>query len=152
MKIVITGTTRGLGKELTNYFSSKGHTVIELNRGDDKIAPALGCDLYINNAYGNGIQIDLVNNLYSKISRMVVMGSVAADYTDHNMPVYSQHKKELKQRVLELANTQNKTDFLLLDLTGDSYNNPELIGKTIDFWLANPKVTCVSFVHGEPNG
>ena len=66
------------------------------------------------------------------------------------MPAYSQHKKELKERVLEVANT-GKYNILLLELTGQSYNNPTLVTDTIDFWLKHPTITSMSFVPGEPN-
>jgi hypothetical protein len=119
-----------------------------------KVEPAIGCDIYINNAYSNGMQIDLFNELYFRVKKMIVIGSIAADCPDPTMPLYSQHKKELKDRVLTVANSvePNKADILLLQLTGDSYNDSVLIKRTIDFWLDNPKITCVSFIPGEPNG
>lgn len=150
-KVCITGTTRGLGKFLKEYFTKKGYFVVGLNRGDDIVTSAIGCNLFINNAYDGKMQIELFDALHTKIKNMVVMGSVAADYPDPSMPEYSQNKKELKQRVLEVANTGN-TNILLLELTGASYNDAETIGKAIDFWLNNPIVNCMSFVHGEPNG
>jgi NAD(P)-dependent dehydrogenase (short-subunit alcohol dehydrogenase family) len=150
-KVCITGTKRGLGKFLKEYFTRKGYFVVGLNRGEDIVTSAVGCNLFINNAYDGSMQLELFNELHTRIKNIVIMGSVAADYPDSSMPEYSQHKKELKQRVLEVANT-GKTNILLLELTGASYNDPETIGKVIDFWLANPTVTCVSFVHGEPNG
>jgi len=76
---------------------------LRLNRGDDIVTSAVGCNLFINNAYGGKLQIDLFNELHSRIKNIVVMGSVAADYPDPSMPEYSQNKKELKQRVLEVA-------------------------------------------------
>jgi putative NADH-flavin reductase len=152
MKVCITGTTRGIGKSLAEHFKNKGCEVVELNRGDLKVEPGVGCDLYINNAYANGCQIDIFNQLYSSVAKMVVIGSIASDYPDPDMPAYSQHKKELKERVLEIANSSiNKADILLLQLTGESYNDSNLIIRTIEFWLANPKITCVSFVPGKPN-
>lgn len=153
MKVCITGTTRGLGKILTEHFIKRGCTVVELNRSDDKIAPAVGCDLYINNSYADGSQIDIFNSLYNKVNKMVVMGSIASEYPDPSMLEYSYHKKELKDRVLEIANSkENKGDILLLQLTGDSYNDPELILNTIEFWLDNSKITSISFVPGNKNG
>jgi nucleoside-diphosphate-sugar epimerase len=152
LKVCITGTTRGLGKTLTEYFNYKGHEVIELNRGDDMIAPALGCDLYINNAYDAGLQIDLFNQLYNGVKKMIVMGSIASENTEPDPSTYSDHKRELKERVLYIANSEEeKADILLLQLTGNSYNDSDLVIRTIDFWLDNPKITCVSFVPGEPN-
>jgi hypothetical protein len=149
-KICITGTTRGLGKELCDYFRSQGHEVHGFQRGDDAYHGILGCDLFINNAYGDGLQMTLLNSLYGKVGKMVVMGSIASDYPDPLLPEYSKQKKELKERVMELANI-GETPILLLQLSGESYNDPDLICKTIEFWIENPKVTSVSFIPGEPN-
>jgi len=151
-KVCITGTTRGIGKSLAEHFNQLGWEVVELNRGDKIIESAVGCDLFINNAYITGLQIDIFNQLYASVAKMVVMGSIASDYPDPEMPLYSIHKKELKERVLEVANSSaTKADILLLQLTGESHNNPKLITDTIDFWLANPTVNCVAFNPGEPN-
>jgi hypothetical protein len=152
MKVVITGTTRGLGKSLANHFNNLGCEVLEINRGDVIVESAHGCDLFINNAYINGYQVDIFNQLYASVAKMIVMGSIAADYPDPDMLAYSEHKRVLKERVLEVANSSvKKADILLLELTGDSYNDAELVIRTIDFWLENSKITCVSFIPGEPN-
>lgn len=149
-KVCITGTTRGIGKAIAEHFKQLEWEVIELNRGDVIVESAVGCDLFINNAYINGHQIDIFNQLYASVAKMVVMGSIAADYPDPDMPAYSQHKKELKERVMDVANT-GKYKILLLELTGASYNNPELITRVIDLWLEYPTLTAVSFIPGEPN-
>ena len=152
MKVCITGTTRGIGKVLSQHFNQQGWEVVEFNRGDEVIKRSIGCDLFINNSYFDGHQIDIFNELYSSVGKMIVMGSIASDYPDPSMLEYSQHKKELKDRVLEIANSSMiKADILLLQLTGESYNDNELIIRTIDFWLDNPKITCISFVPGIPN-
>lgn len=123
-----------------------------LNRGSSIVAESLGCDLFINNAYGNGMQTELVNQLYSSVSKMIVIGSCAADYPDTTMLAYSKHKKELKDRVLDIVNSSiDKADILLLQLTGESYNDSDLITRSIEFWLSNPKVTCINFIPGNPN-
>ena len=150
MKVCITGTTRGIGKTLAEHFKKLEWEVVELNRGDAIIESAIGCDLFINNAYINGAQIDIFNQLYASVAKMVVMGSIAADYPDPDMPVYSMHKRVLKERVLEVANSST-ADILLLELTGESYNNSTLIINTIEFWLANPTINCIGFKPGEPN-
>jgi hypothetical protein len=151
-KVCITGTTRGLGKSLSDHFKNLGWEVVELNLGDPIVESAYGCDLFINNAYINGHQVDIFNQLYASVAKMIVMGSIASDYPDPNMPTYSQHKRVLKERVLEVANSSAiKADILLLQLTGESYNDTDLIIRTIEFWLNNPKLISVSFVPGEPN-
>lgn len=151
-KVCITGTTRGLGKALAEHFKNKGCDVVELNRGDNKLQPAMDCDLFINNAYADGSQLYLFNQLYDSVKKMIVMGSIASDYPDLSMLEYSKHKLELKDHVLHVANSDKaKADILLLQLTGESYNDTALIIRTIEFWLDNPKITCVSFVPGEKN-
>lgn len=149
-KVCITGTTRGIGKSLAEHFKTTGWEVVGLNRGDEIINSSIGCDLFINNAYIHGHQIDIFNQLYSSVDKMIVMGSIAARNPDPNMPDYSNHKRELRDRVLEVADT-GKYNVLWLELTGHSYNNPTLVIDTIEFWLKNPTITSVSFVPGEPN-
>jgi NADP-dependent 3-hydroxy acid dehydrogenase YdfG len=151
-KVCITGTTRGIGQAIAEHFKQLEWEVVELNRGDAIIESGIGCDLFINNAYINGHQIDIFNQLYASVAKMVVIGSIASDYPDPEMPAYSQHKRELKERVLEVANSSaKKADILLLQLTGESYNDPQLITRTIDFWLEYPKVNCIAFKPGTPN-
>lgn len=151
-KVCITGTTRGIGKSIAEHFKQLEWEVVELNRGDIIVESSIGCDLFINNSYINGHQIDIFNQLYASVAKMVVMGSIASDYPDPDMPAYSEHKRVLKERVLEVANSSGrKADILLLQLTGESYNDPVLINSTIDFWLANPTINCVAFNPGQPN-
>lgn len=149
-KVCITGTTRGIGKALAEHFKQSGWEVVELNRGDTIIDSSVGCDLFINNAYIHGHQIDIFNQLYASVAKMVVMGSIAARHPDPDMPDYSQHKRALRDHVLDVADT-GKYKILWLELTGYSYNDPELVINTIDFWLKNPTITSVSFIPGEPN-
>ena len=149
-KVCITGTTRGIGKALADYFKNTGWEVVELNRGDEIVNSGIGCDLFINNAYIHGHQIDIFNQLYASVAKMVVMGSIAAKHPDPDMLDYSQHKKLLKERVMEVADT-GKYNILWLELTGHSYNDTKLVIDTIEFWLKNPAITSVSFVPGEPN-
>jgi len=151
-KVCITGTTRGIGKAIAEHFKQLEWEVVELNRGDEIVNTSVGCDLFINNAYINGHQIDIFNQLYASVAKMVVVGSIASDYPDPEMPAYSEHKRLLKERVLEVANSSaKKADILLLQLTGESYNDPQLITRTIDFWLEYPKVNCIAFKPGKPN-
>lgn len=149
-KVCITGTTRGIGKALAEHFKQLEWEVVELNRGDEIINSSIGCDLFINNAYLHGHQIDIFNQLYASVAKMVVMGSIAARHPDPSMPDYSQYKRDLRDRVLDVADT-GKYKILWLELTGYSYNDPELVIDTIDFWLKHPTITSVSFVPGEPN-
>ena len=138
VKVGITGTTRGLGKDLHDHFVNKGCHVIAFNRGTD-ISDAVGCDLLINNTYG--IQTDILNQLYASVGKMVVMGSIVTDFPDPDMPDYTQKKTELEERVLELDNA----NILLLKLSSTAYNNSQVVINAIEYWLANPLVNVISF-------
>jgi hypothetical protein len=151
MKCIITGHTSGLGKHIYNHFNGLGWTVVGFNRTtglDQVVDQAQGCDLFINNAYADGIQIELLNQLYNRVDKMIVCGSVVTDYPDVALPKYTADKQQLEQRLIEL----NQPNILLLKLSGQSYNDTELVLRTIDFWLSNPRVSVISFyANGEPN-
>jgi putative NADH-flavin reductase len=145
MKIGITGTTRGLGKALYDHFVNKGHHVMAFNRGSD-ISQAVGCDLLINNTYS--IQMDILNQLYASVGKMVVMGSIVTDFPDVEMPDYTAQKTKLEERVLEL----NNPNVVLLKLSSTAYNDSQIVINAIEYWLANPLVNVISFrAIGGPN-
>lgn len=145
LKVGITGTTRGLGQALHDYFVNKGHHVTEFNRDSDMSA-AIGCDLLINNTYG--IQMSVLNQLYASVGKMVVMGSIVTDFPDTEMPDYTHHKTKLEERVLEI----NSPNILLLKLSSTAYNDSQVVINAIEYWLANPLVNVISFrATGAPN-
>jgi NAD(P)-dependent dehydrogenase (short-subunit alcohol dehydrogenase family) len=139
LKVGITGTTRGLGKALHDHFVNKGCWVVAFNRGSDIINNAVGCDLFINNAYG--IQTNLLNQLYANVGKMIVIGSIVTDFPDTEMPEYTRYKSELEDRVLDL----NRANILLLKLSSTAYNNSQLVINAIEYWLENPLVNVISF-------
>jgi hypothetical protein len=144
-KVCITGTTRGLGQALHDHFVNKGCHVIAFNRESD-ISIAVGCDLFINNAYG--IQMDILNQLYANVGKMVVMGSIVTDFPDIEMPDYTAQKTKLEERVLEL----NNPNVVLLKLSSTAYNDSQIVINAIEYWLANPLVNVISFrAIGGPN-
>ncbi len=151
-KCVITGDTRGIGKIFKDHFESKGWTVVGFNRStglDHVVQEAVGCDLFINNAYADGRQLEFLNQLYASVDKMIVCGSVAAFYPDKKLPVYSHHKKILAERVKEIA----RSNVLMLHLSAKGYNDSTALLKIIDLWLENPCITEVGFdPTGEPNG
>jgi hypothetical protein len=154
MKCCITGHTRGLGKAINDYLVVQGWTVIGFNSStslDRIVEISNNCDLFINNAYGDGIQIELLNQLYNSVGKMIVCGSVVTDFPDPQLPVYTHHKKELEQRFLEVADTAN-SQMLLLKLSSDAYNNPQLVLRSIKFWLETPQIKVITYVaKEEPN-
>lgn len=152
-KAIITGHTRGIGLIFSNHLISKGWEVIGFNTAtglDDVVETARGCDLFINNAYANGRQLEFLNKLSSCVGRMIVCGSVAAFSKDSCLPEYSDHKNKLAAEVTELQN--NGIKILMLHLSSSGYNNPDALIKIIDLWLEYPHITAVSFdATGEPN-
>jgi hypothetical protein len=159
MKIAITGHTKGLGKYLYNQFE-KNHEVIGISRSTgydletdvDKIADVIkDCDLFINNASYGKSQIELLDKLFDKIPKIVVMGSVAADYDQIIKNEYSRNKKELSERCKQLSLLQS-INILFLNISmledavsGDNLIKFEEVYNVIDFWLKNPKINYVNF-------
>lgn len=150
-KCVITGHTRGIGRVFADHFESKGWEVVGFNTttGLDKvIETASGCELFINNAYADGMQINFLNQLHDKVGKMIVCGSVAAFYPDNRMPIYSNHKKILWETYKSLS----KPNILMLNLSAKGYNDRECLLKIVDFWLEYPVITEISFdPTGKPN-
>jgi len=155
MKCFITGHTTGLGKEFYNHFSKLGWEVdgISISTGYDIVADysqilskAAGCDLFINNAYADGMQLHFLEALANQVGKMIVCGSVVTEYPDPELPKYTEDKIKLEKLFLQ-------KDFigLLLKLSGDTYNTPEVIMRVVDFWLENPEIKIVSFKAGKPN-
>lgn len=148
---VIIGDSRGLGNIFKKHFESKAWNIIGFNSStglDAVIDKSIDCDLFINNAYINGKQIDFVNALHNSVKKMIVCGSVAAFYPDPKLPTYSHHKKILVERIRELSNP----NIFLLHLSSKAYNNPTVILNLIDLWLEQSIMTEVFFdPRGKPN-
>ncbi len=127
MKVAITGHTAGIGKELYNYFSRKNAEVIGMSRSngydletsvDSIIENAKDCDIFINNAYRDGKQLELLNGLYKHVHRIVVCGSVSRFYPELILTDYVHDKQALAERckMLSLA-PDGVANILHLDLS-----------------------------------
>lgn len=151
-RVVITGHTRGIGSAFYRHFTQRGWEVSGYNTQtglDTVISDAVGCSLFINNAYAEGKQILFLDELYGKVDKMIICGSVAANYPDPQLPVYSQHKKKLYERFKNL----NSSSMLLLHLSAKGYNSPLALLRLVDTWLEFPCFTEIVFDStGEPNG
>jgi hypothetical protein len=148
MKCCITGTSRGIGKIFSSYFFEKGWQVISFDRShtiDDIILMSQDCDLFINNAYDKDLQLILFKRL--KVKSMIICGSVVTDFPDIKLPEYTEHKIALEKYFKESAPKNS----LLLKISNESYNNPQLLINAIEFWMNNLKVNVISFSAGEPN-
>jgi hypothetical protein len=172
MKVAITGHTSGIGKELYKYFSKKNAEVIGMSRSngydletsvDRIIENAKDCDIFINNAYRDDKQLELLDGLYKHVHRIVVCGSVSRFYPDLIKTDYVYDKQVLAERcrLLSLA-TDNVANILHLDLsfielTDVSLDQPltftsdynikyQEIVNAVDFWIHNPKIRQMEFV------
>lgn len=147
---VITGHTSGIGKVFYEHFKQLGYEVIGFNREsglDNVIETAKNCDVFINNCYADGIQLNFFYELIYHVKKMIISGSIVSDYPDENMIKYSNDKQRLEKHVITMANKrmQGKADILYLKLTGASVNEPSIVLNTIDFWLENPRLYIASF-------
>ena len=110
MRIVITGTTSGLGKALRDRFGS--HDVIALDRPDYDLDVNLDAyvrtdfDAYINNAYSGFKQTELLYKLFEankdRDCKIINIGSVCADRVYDKVYPYAIHKKSLADACLQL--------------------------------------------------
>lgn len=110
MKIVITGTTSGLGKACKEQFT---HYEIEsLDRPTYDLDVDLDAyvkndfDVYINNAYSGYKQVELLYKLFeankNRDCLIINIGSVVADKTYERVYPYAIHKKALADACLQL--------------------------------------------------
>ncbi len=138
MRIAITGTTSGLGKACKEHFSLM-HEIVELNRPlydlDKNIDEFVSddFDVYINNAYSNYTQVDLLYKLFDRNKnrdcKIINIGSVCADRTYEHVFPYAIHKKALADTCLQLQQIDSKCKVIHLRLgrmaTPMTINRPE---------------------------
>jgi len=165
MKCVVTGHTSGVGKTIYEHFLSKGWNVIGMSRSngynieldqDRIVQESIGCDIFVNCAYSNNAQLELLNKLHGKVKNIIVVGSVAADYAKV-WKDYGLNKFSLQERCKELAEEESDTNIFYLKLAfcensswpifiDDKYKASfkELVS-IIDMWLQIPKIYSVEF-------
>lgn len=172
MKIIITGHTKGLGKYFFDHFSNDSNNqVIGISRstGHDLetslekiIEIADGCDVFINNAYVNKSQNELVKKLNNRVSMMIVSGSQGGFFNNLIPTEYGNNKKELAELChLVSLDKNNTTKILHLDLSYLEGNEVDLEDPTniacdhettfkevcdvVDLWLRTPSFNNVRF-------
>lgn len=110
MKIIITGTTSGLGLALKSNFSED--EVMCLDRPKYDLEKNLNeyvftdFDVYINNAYSNWAQVDLLYKLFdanqNRDCKIICIGSVSADGNYDFPNPYAVHKAALDKACSQL--------------------------------------------------
>ena len=106
MKIAINGTSRGLGKYLTDVLSSYGEIVVVRSRLPDYesiINEVRDCDVFINNVHERFFQVELLHALYRAwrlLDRHVVcIGSRAVNQNASVNSEYASAKVALQSAV-----------------------------------------------------
>lgn len=106
LKIAITGHTKGIGKAIADALH--GHTVIGFSRSNGynissdvkRIAQeSRECDVFINNAYYDFAQCDLLDEMFSlwkNNSKTIININSRSIYGYDNSHIYSGSKKELR--------------------------------------------------------
>lgn len=124
MRIAITGTTSGLGAACKRRFAE--HEIREYNRPEYDLQRTVGAmvrrdwDVFINNAYSDWAQVDLLYKLFElnkdRQCMIINIGSVCADKLyDHAYP-YSVHKKALDLACLQLQQIDSRCRVINLKL------------------------------------
>ena len=121
MKIGITGHTSGIGKAFAELCDHKGiqwygysrTNGFDISQRDRWLAQAAGeCDVFINNAYDNFYQVDLLYDLWEMWSgfdtQIVCLGSVSPDTTKDYVWAYSVHKAALDHACQQLQNIRSR--------------------------------------------
>jgi hypothetical protein len=143
MKFYITGSTRGLGKYLAEYFNCEAfNRPFDLNSDIEEICNAIedGSTVILN---AHASQLKYVEQLKDRC-KLVVMGSIAAVNFDPEMAQYSKEKWELEKTVQQLA-LHNKYSMLYLQLTSSGYKDYHTVARSIEFWLDNPTITFIGY-------
>lgn len=170
-KIVITGHTSGIGKSLYNALKEGSCREIvgmsrsngyDLEKDFDKIVKeATGAELFINNAYRDRQQLELLRALKDKVDMMVVMGSVSRFYPEIIPTQYVHDKAELAEECRKISLDPNGIPLLHLDLSfiegtivdtntptsfvsDDNVSHKDII-ESIVFWTQHPVVRQMEF-------
>ena len=141
MKIAITGHTSGIGKCLYNLLTAQGHEVVGFSRsnGYDLAVPATvgnivkqakDYDVFINNAYYNLTQVDLMYALDvfwkdNKSKTHVVVGSRSADGIFFKASPYAVMKSAIDNAALQL---QVASNYRLINVKPGYTNTPMTTG------------------------
>lgn len=160
-KCLITGHTSGLGKFLYEQFNSLNWEVIGVSSGngyklpekmDEVIQLIEGCDLFINNSFASGCQVQLLELSKFKVPKIVVCGSISRLFPLNNLisEDYVKIKTELYEKCNLLSSIEKDKiaqilhlDLQFLEPEGDlSYLE---IFNIIDFWLKYPIFRNIEF-------
>jgi hypothetical protein len=166
MKIAITGHSQGIGFAIANQLHQ--HNIIGLSRANgydianiSKIIDAVrDCDVFINNAYHNYFQTELLSTLYAEwqdLDKVIInIGSAITVYprteialNDQPWP-YREHKISLEKEFRKLSWQGDRCKLALVNPGATDTNmmrtldciklNPIEIAKAVELVLNNPYI------------
>lgn len=165
MEIIITGHTRGLGKELFDYYSVD-HSVKGLSRSNgydivkdqEKILQEIqGADLFINCAYSGNAQEQLLMSSINTVSNTIVIGTTMQNIQEFSNFPYIADKKQLAEQCRQLSiDPTVSTNILLLNIsflprkegslmTTDNHIDYTHVIDTINYWLKYKNISEINF-------
>jgi len=139
MKIAVTGHTKGIGKAIADLYNNRETTVIGFSRSNgydissaeaikNIITQSIDCDVFINNAYHDFAQCDLLEGIFDKwkddpnktivniISRAKYGRGKAKFYGQTKMELYTKAKKMMfsdkRCRIININPGYVKTDMV----------------------------------------
>ena len=125
-KVVIFGTTRGLGKAFLNYISKNTENIIEINRNDWKVLGSIRglkskiskASLVICNSHLGFLTSNLIYELSDYFSgsptTIIVIGSVTSDVVKDQPNIYNIEKKTIENTVKQLQLYSSKPQIILV--------------------------------------
>ena len=162
MKVVITGHTKGIGKNIYQYFVDQGYDVVGMStqngydivkRYNEALEVARTADIFISNTWDEHNQLAFVKDLVGTVDKIIVCGSRAGDLSSHATQKrdYTESKRLLKEECIKQSFYYPNS---ILHLTISQCENAvekdagtyyEDIVSAIDFWLSNPRVCNIEF-------
>jgi hypothetical protein len=160
-KCVVTGHTSGIGKAIYNRFENLGFEMIGVSRRteydieenyDTFLELARSCDIVINNAYCNDIQLRILNDLNGIVPNIITLGSIAGYYYQQATAKkqYCYNKQQLIETTKKLSLTSSSNLLLInVGLTENSSPTPCCtftdIADVCEFWIKMPRFNLVDF-------
>jgi short-subunit dehydrogenase involved in D-alanine esterification of teichoic acids len=158
MKVSITGHTRGIGRQLYNYFSKDSNVVgfskstgYNISSNHDRLRivdESVDCDVFVNNAYSDQYpdsQLELLKLIHSRwASTDKIIINISSRFTEGDN-VYAKSKKDLDNFCL----THSRDSVYIINLkpgltdtlrvsnqSGNKMHTKDIIS-TLDFILVN---------------
>ena len=163
MKIAITGHTKGIGRAISDLFytdevvgfsRSNGYDISEMSTISKIVDESLECDIFINNAYHDFAQCELLESIFSHwkndpsktivniISRARYGSGKAKFYGQTKMELYTKAKSMMfsdkRCRIININPGYVRTD-MVAHVTNTNMLTPEQLANMIKWCLDQPQ-------------